>query len=219
MPRPPAPHAVVLIAVKPLADAKTRLAQELSAEQRAQLTLAMLTDVLEAARGAAWTRAIAVVAEDPAVQALARAYGAVALDEPQGRPPGDGLNAALRAADDWARGRFPAATRVALHGDLPALRPMELQQALRASRAFRRAYVADHAGSGTTALIAAASAELAPCFGPASAARHAASGAIAIAEPLPGLRHDVDVPNDLRLAAGLGLGLATKALLAGFEPV
>ncbi|WP_007467835.1 2-phospho-L-lactate guanylyltransferase [Segniliparus rugosus] len=216
VPRPALPHAVVLIAVKPLRDAKTRLAPALSAEQRAQLTLAMLTDVLEAARGAAWTRAIAVVTEDPQVQALAQAYGAVALDEPEGA---GGLNAALRSADGWARERFPAALRIALHGDLPALRPMELQQALRAARGRSRAYVADHDGSGTTALIADAATELAPAFGPGSSARHAASGAFAIADQLPGLRQDVDAPQDLRKAGELGLGLATKALLAGSELV
>ncbi|MGL6235689.1 MAG: 2-phospho-L-lactate guanylyltransferase [Segniliparus sp.] len=214
VPRQTTPHAVVLIAVKPLTAAKTRLAQALSAEQRAQLTLAMLTDVLEAARGAAWTRAIAVVTEDARVKALAEAYGAVALDEPEAQAQVGGLNAALQSADAWARDQFPAAMRVALHGDLPALRPMELQQALCAARELRRAYVADHEGSGTTALIAAASTELAPAFGPGSAARHAASGAVAVSDPLPGLRQDVDVPGDLRMAAELGLGLATKTLVS-----
>ncbi|ADG97461.1 2-phospho-L-lactate guanylyltransferase CofC [Segniliparus rotundus DSM 44985] len=227
--RPAAPHAVVLIAVKPLREAKTRLAPALRAEQRAQLTLAMLTDVLEAARGAAWTRAVAVITADPQAGALARAYGAVVLDEPEpesawaaptsgaraGRA-GGGLNAALRAGDAWAREQFPTALRAALHGDLPALRPGELQEALRAARGRGRSYVADHAGLGTTALIAADPAEqLAPVFGPGSAARHEASGATAITEPLPGLRHDVDVPDDLRMTGELGLGLATKALLAG----
>jgi 2-phospho-L-lactate guanylyltransferase len=227
--RPATPHAVVLIAVKPLGEAKTRLAPALSAEQRAQLTLAMLTDVLEAARGAAWTRAVAVITADPRVRALVRTCGAVALDEPTTdrawAPPassgpagraGAGLNAALRSADVWAREQFPAAMRVALHGDLPALRPLELQEALRAARGRGRSYVADHAGLGTTALIAADPAErLDPVFGPGSAARHEASGAIAITGPLPGLRHDVDVLDDLRTAGELGLGLATKALLAG----
>jgi len=58
-------------------------------------------------------------------------------------------------------------------------------------------------------------AEFVPRFGPGSAARHRAGGAVELTRPgLAGLRRDVDSPADLRGARALGLGTRTAALAA-----
>ena len=52
-----------------------------------------------------------------------------------------------------------------------------------------------------------------PMFGGASRARHAASGAVELSlDGVPGLRRDVDTPEDLRAAVMLGAGFRTAAL-------
>lgn len=123
-----------------------------------------------------------------------------------------GLNAALAEAAEHALRRWPGDGVAALVGDLPALRPDELAEALRAAAAHPHAFVVDAAGTGTTLLTAAPGQALRPAFGLESAARHAQ---IAVAVPgAPGLRRDVDTADDLDDARALGLGPAT-----GREPV
>jgi 2-phospho-L-lactate guanylyltransferase len=135
--------------------------------------------------------------------------------------PAAGLNAALRhgaAAVRAGRGRAPVA---ALGGDLPALRPAELAEVLRAAAgAGERAFVADAAGIGTTLLAAPPSLALAPAFGGPSRARHLASGAAEIGlPPAPSVRQDVDTLDDLRAALSLGVGRATTRAVAGLLTV
>ena len=50
---------------------------------------------------------------------------------------------------------------------------------------------------------------LAPRFGTDSARRHRDSGAVELTGAWPGLRHDIDTPEDLAQARRLGLGAAT----------
>jgi 2-phospho-L-lactate guanylyltransferase len=124
---------------------------------------------------------------------------------------GTGLNEALIEADAAVRKQWPGDHVAALVGDLPALRPEELQAALARAAEHPQAFVADASGEGTTLLTAAATARLAPAFGPRSAARH---GLFAYFVPAgPGLRLDVDTAADLEQARALGLGPATAAVL------
>ena len=106
-----------------------------------------------------------------------------------------------------------------LQADLPALRTAELADALaQALSAFRvgsaqRAFCADTQGEGTTLLVASAEVELAPRFGIRSATAHERTGALRLVGDWPGLRCDVDRPEDLRRATEIGLGPATVAAL------
>jgi 2-phospho-L-lactate guanylyltransferase len=102
--------------------------------------------------------------------------------------------------------------RAVLAGDLPALRPDQLNAALTAARPGR-AFVADAAGSGTVLLAVVPGEPLNPLFGLGSAAAHAASGARPLEGDWPGLRQDVDTPADLATVLGLGAGPHTCALL------
>jgi len=123
-----------------------------------------------------------------------------------------GLNNALREGAALAAARWPDDGVAALVGDLPALRPEDLDEALAAAAHHKRAYVADAAGTGTTLLTAGPGTELLPEFGAGSAARHGRTAATVPAGR--GLRQDVDTTEDLAAAAAIGLGPATRATVA-----
>lgn len=211
-------HAVhAVIAVKSLDRAKSRLADRLRPEHRARLVLAMLTDTVTAAAAVPEIASVTVVTPDPAVAELTRTLGAQVHPEPSrvAGTPADSLNSALDAAATALRQRNGPAHLLALQADLPALRPAELSQMLAAAPAGARSVVVDHAGSGTAALLVRdATAALAPRFGPDSARRHIAAGAVDLAGDWPGLRLDVDTAADLDQAIRLGAGEATRAVLA-----
>lgn len=200
----------VVVPAKRLPLAKTRLTP-LPAEltgppgtAHGRLVLALLADTVAAALAAPTVAGVLVVTDDPAAAAEAIHLGARTVpDEPR-----RGLNAAL------AHGaRATGSTAVAaLASDLPALRPDELTAALAAAERAPRCLVADADGTGTT-LLTAVGVDLRPAFGAGSARRHAAGGALALAGEWPGLRRDVDTPDDLRAALALGVGRHTAALL------
>ena len=56
---------------------------------------------------------------------------------------------------------------------------------------------------------------LEPHFGPDSAQRHRHSGAIELTGAWPGLRCDIDTPDDLMVARRLGVGAATAQAISG----
>lgn len=202
--------AGLIIAVKRLDAAKSRLSALFGADARERLVLAMLVDTITAAAAVPAVRSIAVVTPDEVAAAAARELGAVVVADPT--PPGhrDPLNNAIRTAF----GAVSAATPniVVLQGDLPALRADELSGALDAAAAHRRSFVSDRLGSGTSALFAFG-VPLDPRFGADSARRHRDSGAVALAGSWPGLQCDIDTPEDLAEARRLGVGAATAAAI------
>ena len=198
----------VLLPVKVLARAKSRLA-ELAGERRRELALALAADTVAAAAACPAVARVVVITSDQVAGPLLAALGAVIVpDEPAdlralaaldeagldgaGRNrsgPGGGstelgvqesLNAALRHGAAVAVRRWPGTGLAALTADLPALSPAELSAALRSAGAApgRTAFVPDAAGVGTTLYAVAPGGEFRPLFGGASRARHAAAGAV-----------------------------------------
>ena len=200
---------VVVVPVKRLDRAKTRLSTRPAPERRA-LALAFALDTVRAALACPGVVAVVVVTDDDEVRAAVSALGASWVpDEPDA-----GLNAALTHGADVVRRESPRAAVAVLAADLPALRPDELARALQSASAVPRGFVADAAGTGTTLLTARDGVDLDARFGPRSRAAHAASGAVALEPgPVPGLRRDVDTEVDLWDAGRLGLGVATGPLL------
>ncbi|MGV0851131.1 2-phospho-L-lactate guanylyltransferase [Mycolicibacterium phlei] len=196
----------LVIAVKRLAAAKTRLSSVFTAPQREKVVLAMLIDTITAAVAVPAVRAITVVTPDPDAGDAARALGARVLADPTPAGHGDPLNNAIAAAEAQIRDETP--NIVVLQGDLPALRTAELTAAVAAARAHPRSFVGDRHGTGTSALFAFGVA-LDPRFGADSAQRHRSSGAVELTGAWPGLRCDIDTPEDLSAARGLGVGKAT----------
>ena len=204
----------LIIAVKRLRAAKTRLAPFVPGPVREQLVLAMLVDTITAALAVPMVKSITIVTPDDRAAEAAGALGAQVLVDPTPEGHSDPLNSALRAAE-IAIGARHAGVGV-LQGDLPALQPRELARALAAARSHQRSFVGDRHGSGTAALFAFGTA-LEPDFGLDSARRHRDSGAFELIGDWPGFRCDIDTPEDLAVALELGVGTSTKRVAAELE--
>lgn len=201
----------LIIAVKRLTAAKTRLAPVFSARTRETVVLAMLVDTVTAAGRVGSVGSITVITPDEAAAAAVAKLGARVLADPTPQGHSDPLNHAIATAERSVAESF--SNIIALQGDLPALQTQELADAIAAARQYRRSFVADRLGTGTAALCAFGAA-LQPQFGSDSAARHRHSGAIELTGPWPGLRCDVDTPADLAAARRLGVGSATARAIA-----
>ncbi|MFC5924886.1 2-phospho-L-lactate guanylyltransferase [Micromonospora vulcania] len=207
------PRWAVVVPVKRLGAAKSRLRGALVGVPHEELALALAADTLRAVLACPAVAEALVVTNDARVAAAARALGARVLpDEPDA-----GLNAAFR----HGAAAVPAGWVAGITADLPALRPAELAGALLAAQNGRtgvRRFVPDAPGGGTVLLAAPPGVDLDPRFGVGSAAAHAASGALALTGDWPSLRRDVDTAADLADAAALGLGSRTAALVEVVRP-
>ncbi len=207
----------VVIPVKGTPRAKSRLGPAVPGDARTVLARAFAFDTIAAALAAASVDRVVVVGDDPSL-----AGGAEFLAEPAGGERG--LLPAIRLAVAHVRGGSrdaapsldPGSTQVAvLLGDLPALRPEELDAALGAAARHPLAFVRDADGTGTTLATAVAGAALEPHFGPDSAARHAAAGFVELdASAWPGLVHDVDTVDALGTVLHHGVGDHTADAMA-----
>lgn len=196
----------LIIAVKRLVAAKTRLAPIFPARTREEVVLAMLVDTITAAARVTSLRGITVVTPDDAAAAAALHLGAQVLRDPTPDGHPDPLNNAITAAERTVAESAP--NIAVLQGDLAALQTQELAEAIVAARAHHRSFVADRHGTGTAALFTFGTA-LHPQFGRDSSVRHRQSGAVELTGAWPGLRCDIDTPDDLAAARRLGVGAAT----------
>ncbi|GHD30052.1 2-phospho-L-lactate guanylyltransferase [Streptomyces violarus] len=201
----------LVVPLKPLAQAKSRLADTADDGLRPGLALAFAQDTVAAALACPAVRDVAVVTDDArAGRELAVLGAAIIPDE-----PGGGLNAALAHGAGIIRSARPGSPVAALNADLPALRPPELTRVLDAATEFPRAFLPDAAAIGTTLLAATSGRELLPAFGTDSRARHRASGAVELSlADVDSVRQDVDTGDDLRNALALGVGPHTAAAAA-----
>ncbi|MEV4630157.1 2-phospho-L-lactate guanylyltransferase [Micromonospora sp. NPDC049523] len=202
------PTWTVVVPVKRLSAAKSRLRGALPGVAHEPLALALALDTVSAALASPAVAGVLVVTDDIAAGRALGALGARITPD----PPAGGLNNAFALGAALVGGAGVAA----LTADLPALRPAELTAALAAVAAGPprlRRFAPDTPGTGTVLLVAPAGVPLDPRFGGPSAAAHSASGALALAGAGPTLRRDVDTREDLLAAAALGLGRHTAALL------
>jgi 2-phospho-L-lactate/phosphoenolpyruvate guanylyltransferase len=193
-PAPPSRRYDVIVPVKRLDHAKTRLA-EVGDEMRRDLVLAFLLDTVDAVAGSVLVSRIVVVSDDPVV---AREVGAAF----EGRavvvsdPSPTGLNHALHRGVSALGARDEGV--LGLCADLPALTSPAVTQLLRVAPRTGSGFVADRAGTGTTAYLAANRSQFAPQFGHGSRAAHQARGAADLTSQVsPLLRCDVDTRADL----------------------
>lgn len=201
----------VVVPVKRLAQAKTRLAAYGDASREA-LALAFAADVVAAAVASAPVVRVLVVTDDRRAARTLAALGArVVADRPDA-----GLNPALAHGADLLRDELGRCGVAAVSSDLPSLRADDLARALARVPHDGRAFVADADGRGTTLLAAGPDAELAAAYGGASRLRHLASGAREL-DADEALRRDVDTPADLDRARLLGVGAHTARVLARLE--
>jgi 2-phospho-L-lactate guanylyltransferase len=219
----PAPVWGVIVPVKDTARGKSRLAAD--GLDRSALARAIALDTIAAAAACPLVAQVVVVTDDgglvlaaadiPGLRFVAETpteAEAVAAAETMAAVPSDGLNRAI------ARGAaaLDGMPRAALLGDLPALRPEDLADALRLAATAERAVVADAEGTGSTLVTAAAGVPWRSAFGDGSLRRHIQLGCtlLEVADAST-LRRDVDTAAQLAAAAELGLGPRTAALVAG----
>jgi len=186
----------VLAPVKRLELAKLRLADVLSAEQRAELVLAMLEDVLTAT--ASIDASVLVLSPDQRVLTLADRLGATPLaEEPETGSLNDALERALVAtcAD--------AGAALVLLPDIPLVTAEELSLLLESldstGNASRAVVVPDRREDGTNALLLSPPSALPPRFGERSLGAH-----LKMAEAY-------EVPSSVLRLEGMGLDLDTRA--------
>lgn len=209
----------IVVPVKSLARAKSRLGSTLSPLQRRALVVAMATDVITACRECPSVSAVKVVSTDPDVAALATDLGAKFVTESGHRTAADSaitlrsdpLNAALAGA---LTGLTGAVAVVA--ADLPELDSRILTRILDSASQHRHSVVVDHRGEGTTMAMWTAGTDRVCLFGPGSAANFLRQGAVTLSvdERSGGAAsRDVDIPSDVIRLAGRQVGLATAKTL------
>ncbi len=202
--RPSARYAV-LVPVKRPAVAKSRLGG-LGDRARVDLAHAFAVDTVAAVQACLLVARVLVVTDDHLLAAWMAAQGADVI--PDGASD---LNGTLVQAAAEMHRRDPHLGLVALCADLPALRPSELASALGATDPARMSFVADQERTGTTAVVAPTLETFRPSFGPGSRRQHLEADAFEVdGVDVPGLRRDVDDPDDLVAAIGLGVGPRTS---------
>lgn len=185
----------VLVPLKRLDAAKTRLAGLLSPAERAVLMRALVGHAVGVARAAAGVERITIVSSGPGAGALAAELDVGWWDD-RGLPWNEALTAAMRAVVSEELAAIVSA-------DIPLLEPAELEGLARATPA-RGIAIARARDAGTNAVFMRPPAVLETCFGvPGSAARHAelarAAGLEAVIVDQPGTALDLDSPEDVEL--------------------
>ncbi|MFT4233457.1 MAG: 2-phospho-L-lactate guanylyltransferase [Microbacterium sp.] len=193
----------IVIPVKSASVGKSRLA--VPGVDRVALARAIALDTIAATL--ATGHRVVVVTATTEIPHLTEAFGQAPPSCRFVADPGQGLNPAIQAALDVCNG-----PRAVLLGDLPALRPSDLDAALRTAENADLGMVADAEGTGTT-LLTSRGGILTPRFGPASAAKHHAAGHTDLDAPLS-VQTDLDTAAHLAAARALGLGPRTAALLS-----
>jgi len=187
----------LLVPVKPLGEGKSRLAHQLNAVQRAELSRRLLAGVLGAAQEAGVLTGMLVISRDPAVLSQAAAAGAVPLHEAT-----TGLNEALSQGRAVALSRGAEAVLV-LPADLPLIIPQDIRTLYAEGEAGPGIVIAPSHDGGTNALLLRPPTAIEFAFGPHSFTRHcalaAAAGLPQRVVDSPTLAFDIDWPQDLAL--------------------
>jgi len=198
---------IVLIPMKPLAGAKERLATSLSPPERRRLSLAMLADVIDAARR---FERVWVLNSDDDAATIAIDASVESIPDPA---PGRGLNASLSAATSLAIDEGATGVLI-VSADLPAVSAADLEAL---SNKAGLALAPDRSGTGTNALWRSPANVIDVAFGTSSRARHESlaldAGIGARIVELPGLALDIDLPGDLAAACTAAVGPATRRAL------
>ena len=190
---------VVIVPVRALEGAKSRLGEVLDAEERRDLVVELLDRTVHAAAAADGVGAVLVVSTDPDALAVAERAGAIPL-----REHGSGLNGSLVEARSRAIDEGAGAILV-LPGDLPSIDTPAVATIVEAAAGPGAVVVlvTDRHHRGTNALLLRPPGIIPFAFGGDSRAAHAALARAAGARyvELEGpLALDLDTPDDLLLA-------------------
>lgn len=187
----------VIIPVKPLSRAKSRLASALSPEERQQLSEQWYRRVLSAVAATPQVAGTLVISRDTHALAIARDVGAHTVQE-SGAPE---LNNALMRATQVVGGWRGAAVLI-LPADLPLIAPEDVSGMIELGTEPNTVVIAtDGQGDGTNALMTRPPGIIPYAYGPGSYQRHIAlaneAGANVRLFQSERLALDIDVPADL----------------------
>jgi 2-phospho-L-lactate guanylyltransferase len=211
---------LALVPVKSFRTAKQRLSQSLTQAGRAELSRAMLTDVLSVLTSQREITSVVICTADPDISDLARVFGARQMTEAE--LGCHGLNPVINAAANLLS-REDVHEMLVVHGDLPLLNHDELTQMIETHRHKSGASITlapDRRRDGTNLLMWNPASGFLSHYGPASFARHCAQAKALHMRAniciLQGGALDIDEPEDLLLLSampGLARAKATAAFL------
>ena len=205
-------NVIGIVPMKPLSEGKSRLAQTLTAEQRADLALGMLRRVVLAIKSAA-IDTVWVVGGDDRVRELTQILGTECLEELGEDTYSEDLNDTLKKAFELAFQHGKSALYVA--GDLPFLKPADIHSMLQASRSQGNVTLAPaRRDGGTNAILVPVGVPMQPELGQGSFMKHLTQAArletsVAI-NSSQGLGFDLDVVDDLQTFQHMEQGLLER---------
>ena len=184
----------VLLPVKGFSDAKQRLAPALKPNERSALARAMLTDVLAAISGSHSTERAIVITASAEIRDLSLGFGFEVVDE--------SIVAGHSAAVNRMTSELGtiASRLLSIASDLPTLRAEEIDGVLDADREGL-ALIPSRDQTGTNGVLMQPGCRIEMDYGADSLRRHLASaqarGLRVDVLDIPGIRFDVDTPQDL----------------------
>lgn len=190
-----------IVPVKPLRRGKSRLAEVLTQEERADLNRRLLSHTLDTLSALPEIEHVLVISRDQAVLSLAREYGARTVQE-NGAPH---LNTALTRATIVAKSYATRGVLI-LPADLPLITPEDIRMLIaRADDPPVVVVAPDRRREGTNALLICPAGLIEYEFGPGSFQRHCertlqVGARLEICE-LPSLALDMDLPEDLEMVS------------------
>jgi 2-phospho-L-lactate guanylyltransferase len=190
---------IAVVAVKDLRHAKTRLSSRFSPDQRRDLTLAMLADVLASLSRVPQLEGLLLVTPAKELSAVASRFGAEVLEDPKSEGYTQAIEIAVRELD-----RRRVSSMLAIPGDVPSLTPDEILRVLASLGPPPSAVlVPSHDGRGTNAALVCPPTALPLRFGEPSFLLHVERAReLQIRTQvlrLPGLSLDLDTPEDVDL--------------------
>ena len=187
-----------VIPIKPLDDAKSRLADILSPDERRELVIALFVHTVTQIKESGKFEGIAVITADPQVWEISHQMGIDIIEEPI---PSD-LNESLFNALEWLKPRLVRSLMI-LPGDLPYLNARLLVDMVAEAEQFNLMMISpDQSLSGTNALHVTPKEGLAFTFGEDSFIHH-----VHLAKRMnynlkiymsDQLKVDIDTPEDYR---------------------
>ena len=185
-----------LVPLKRLEQAKARLANVLSADERRALMLAMARDVLTALSRSKRLAGILLVSRTTEADALAQAFGTERFAE----SPSANLSQALIQASDYLTSQLQAAGAMIVPADVPLITPDEIDAVLMEHKQVT--VVPDDDNLGTNCLICSPPNCIEYVFDGRSFKPHVnaafAAGITPTIIPSAGFSLDIDSPDDLK---------------------
>jgi len=190
-----------IVPVKPLRYGKSRLAEVLTQDERADLNRRLLAHTLDTLTAIPELEHVLVVSRDQSALALAREYGARTVQESGASKLNGSLARATIVAQNYA-------TRGVLivPADLPLITPEDVRVMLeRATNPPVVVVAPDRRREGTNALLVCPTGLIEYEYGPGSFQRHCRraiqAGARLEVCDLPSIALDMDLPEDLELVS------------------